>query len=242
MMARYDPLKHHRHSIRLKGYDYGRAGAYFVTTVNQGRLCVYGEIVNGEMFLNAAGQMIEKWWLELNHKFPTIETDAYVVIPNHFHGIIIITDDAGETAVGADLVGADLRVRPAEGEGGHIGPPLPKPPLPDAPQSAAIAADADETGVGADLRVRPDLRTIMQWFKTMTTNEHIRGVKTLGWPPFDRKLWQRDYYERILRNADELDHTRQYIADNPLRWDQDDENPAVIASGTWPGAQGDLIQ
>ena len=75
----------------------------------------------------------------------------------------------------------------------------------------------------------------MQWFKTMTTNEYIRGVKTLAWPPFDRKLWQRDYYERIIRDADELDHTRQYIADNPLRWDLDDENPAVIASAAWPG-------
>jgi putative transposase len=198
MMAHYDPLKHHRHSIRLKGYDYGRAGAYFVTTVNQRRACVYGEIVNGEMLLNAAGQMIEKWCLELNHKFQTIETDAYVVMPNHFHGVIVIMDDADKTAVGLKM-----------GKGGHTGPPL---------------------------------RTIMQWFKTMTTNEYIRGVKTLGWPPFDRKLWQRDYYERIIRNADELGHTRQYIADNPLRWDQDDENPAVIASGAWPGAQGDLPQ
>jgi putative transposase len=222
ILTRYDPLKHHRHSIRLKGYDYSRAGAYFVTTVNQGRTCIYGKIVSGEMVLNAAGQMIEKWWLELNQKFPAIETDAYVVMPNHFHGIVVIVE-AGD-------------IGPAGGEGAHIG----------APQPGAAQLDDGETNVGADLRVRPGARVrpgtrvrpgaaaplhrVIQWFKTMTTNEYIRGVKTLGWPPFERKLWQRDYYERILRDAGELERTRRYISDNPLQWEQDDENPAVIAA------------
>ena len=96
---RYDPQKHHRHSIRLKGYDYAQAGAYFVTLVTQNRECVFGEIVDGTMQLNDAGRMVEKWWLELNHKFPAVDTDEYTIMPNHFHGIIVI-------------VGADLRVGP----------------------------------------------------------------------------------------------------------------------------------
>ncbi len=92
--------------------------------------------------------------------------------------------------------------------------------------------------VGADLRVRPDrtdtdnegahigapLPKIVQWFKTMTTNEYIIGVKQHGWPPFHSKLWQRNYYERIIRNDTELDRVRQYIHDNPLNWDTDEEN------------------
>src|SRR3970040_753664 len=105
---KYDPQKHHRRSIRLKGYDYSRAGAYFVTIVTQHRECVLGETANEEMRLNAAGQMAEKWWLELNHKFPNVDTDEYVVMPNHFHGIVVITP--------TDNVGADLRVGPVGGE------------------------------------------------------------------------------------------------------------------------------
>ena len=92
---KYDPNKHHRRSIRLKGYDYTQAGAYFVTICTQHRECFFGEIIDGAMQLNDAGQMVEKWWAELTHKFPSVETDEYIVMPNHFHGIIVI--------VGADL-------------------------------------------------------------------------------------------------------------------------------------------
>src|SRR6266545_3216711 len=66
--------KHHRRSIRLKGYDYANSGAYFVTIVTQGRACLFGEIVNAETRLNDAGSAIERWWFELNNKFSTVET------------------------------------------------------------------------------------------------------------------------------------------------------------------------
>jgi len=65
----------------------------------------------------------------------------------------------------------------------------------------------------------------MDWFKTMTTNAYIRGVKTSGWPPFDRRVWQRNYYEHIIRSEAELDRIRAYIANNPLKWALDMENP-----------------
>lgn len=90
--------------------------------------------------------------------------------------------------------------------------------------------------VGADLRVRPDegspqqrpnapLSQMIQWFKAMTTNEYIRGVKQLDWKPFNSKLWQRDYYEHIIRSKKELQQKTDYILDNPSRWDDDKENP-----------------
>jgi putative transposase len=69
------------------------------------------------------------------------------------------------------------------------------------------------------------LGAVIDWFKTMTTNETIRGVKTLGWPPFERRVWQRNYYEHIIRSEPELDRIRAYIASNPLRWPLDMENP-----------------
>ncbi len=180
----YDPNKHHRRSIRLAGYDYAQVGAYFVTICSQDRACLFGEVVAGDMRLNDAGQMIEKWWLELNHKFPTIETDVYVVMPNHFHGI----------AITAENVGADLCVGPGI-QGAHIGAPLP---------------------------------TVVQWFKTMTTNEYIRGVKKFGWLPFRSYLWQRNYYEHIIRDEISLNCIRQYIIDNPAQWSFDRENPMAV--------------
>jgi len=184
IIMKYDPDKHRRRSIRLQGYDYASEGAYYVTIVTQRRECLFGEVVDGEIGLNAAGQMIEKWWLELGHKFPTVSLGAYVIMPNHFHGTIVIND-----------VGADLGVGPAvsNNKGAHAGAPLP---------------------------------TIIQWFKTMTTNEYIRGVKQSGWPVFDGKLWQRNYYEHIIRNDDDCNRISNYIETNPADWATDDENPA----------------
>ena len=89
---KFDPQKHHRRSIRLKDYDYSRAGAYYVTINVQNRECLFGEIVDSEMILNAAGKMIEEQWLALLERFPDIELDVYQIMPSHAHGIIVIVE------------------------------------------------------------------------------------------------------------------------------------------------------
>src|SRR4030042_663745 len=105
MPNKYNSDIHHRRSIRLKDYDYSQAGAYYVTICIQGKVCLLGDIAGGVMALNDAGKMIEKWWCKLPERFKFIELDEYVVMPNHFHGIINI--------VGADcVVGADPGVCP----------------------------------------------------------------------------------------------------------------------------------
>jgi len=86
------PERHHRRSIRLRGYDYAQAGAYFVTACIQERAHLLGEVASNEVRLSDAGQMVERWWQELEHKFPGAETDTFVVMPNHVHGIIVITE------------------------------------------------------------------------------------------------------------------------------------------------------
>jgi hypothetical protein len=106
------PVKHHRKSTRLQGYDYSQAGGYFVTMVTHGRECLFGKIQNDEMILNDAGKMVVKWWYELPGKFPTVKVDAFVVMPNHFHGVILIHK----------TVGADLRVGPGDMENPFINP------------------------------------------------------------------------------------------------------------------------
>jgi REP element-mobilizing transposase RayT len=87
---KYDPQKHHRRSIRLKGYDYSQAGAYFVTIITHDRARLFGEIAEGDMRLNDAGRMIWAEWDALPLRFPTIELDAFVVMPNHVHGIMVL--------------------------------------------------------------------------------------------------------------------------------------------------------
>lgn len=195
---KYDPDKHHRRSIRLQGYDYSQSGLYFVTICMQNRACLLGEIQMGQIKLNSAGEMIYRWWNALPDKFPSVVIDAFVVMPNHFHGIIVITDNP----VGADpCVCPNPPVCPnddnsdrAKVKGAHAGAPLP---------------------------------TMVQWFKTMTTNEYIRGVKNLGWEPFNKRLWQRNYYEHIIRNEESLQHIREYVHTNPLKWEEDQLHPNV---------------
>ncbi|HEX9987484.1 MAG TPA: transposase [Chloroflexia bacterium] len=86
----YDPDRHHRHSTRLKGYDYAQAGAYFITIVTQGRESFLGQVLDGEVKLHMAGDLVAQQWYELPNRFPNIETDEFVVMPNHIHGIIVI--------------------------------------------------------------------------------------------------------------------------------------------------------
>jgi len=85
---------HHRRSIRLRGYDYSQAGAYFITICTHEQICLFGEIINGEMRLNDAGQIVHDEWLRTADIRPNVELDAFVVMPNHFHGIVFLSDES----------------------------------------------------------------------------------------------------------------------------------------------------
>ncbi|MBH8552766.1 transposase [Nostocaceae cyanobacterium CENA357] len=89
----YDPQKHHRHSIRLKGYDYTEPGAYFITICTKARQCLFGNVVKGEMQLNSLGYIAFNCWQTIPDHFPHIELDTFVVMPNHLHGILIMTEN-----------------------------------------------------------------------------------------------------------------------------------------------------
>lgn len=89
---RYDPARHHRRSMRLKGYDYGAAGAYFITICTYQRHCLFGEIIDGEMHLNEFGRVVADCWDAIPGHFPSIQLDESVVMPNHVHGILVVTD------------------------------------------------------------------------------------------------------------------------------------------------------
>ena len=214
-----------RRSIRLKGYDYSQAGAYFITIVTQDRIHLFGEVVNGKMQLNAAGRMILAEWEALLQRFPTVELDAFVVMPNHVHGIIIIVGtDKVAADVGADVDaggGADVDAGGGADVVADVGAGL-VPAL--VPGATTHGATTNGPTVGATLVVAPTVGDIVGAFKSITTVLYTREVKRSGWPPFPGRLWQRNYYEHIIRNDESLNRIRQYIADNPARWALDREN------------------
>jgi putative transposase len=196
---KYNPAIHHRRSIRLQGYDYSQAGAYFVTVCTQNREYLLGDIVGGEMRLNDAGEMIGGWYSELENKFPEIECDEFVCMPNHIHFIAVNV---------AVTVGADLCVRPDDpvrvrndptrvcpvdsvGNVHHDSPhgQTQGQTRRSAPTTATTMAATTAMGE----HIGSPLHRVVQWFKTMTTNGYIHGVKQNGWPQFPGKLWQRNY-------------------------------------------------
>ena len=97
MPSRFEPQKHHRRSIRLPNYDYSQPGAYFVTIVTWHRECLFGEVVNGAMKLSKSGEIVQWEWKALPQRFRYIELGAHVVMPNHFHGILIFQEHVGAT-------------------------------------------------------------------------------------------------------------------------------------------------
>ncbi len=105
---RYKPFTHHRRSIRLPGYDYSQAGAYFVTVCTQYRECLFGEIANGQMRLNEFGEIILKWWDALPGYYRYANLDEFVVMPNHVHGIIVLT--CGEATSSSQEKAPDLSI------------------------------------------------------------------------------------------------------------------------------------
>lgn len=145
--------------------------------------------------------MIARWYNELENKFPEIKCHEMIVMPDHFHCIIEIT------VVGAS-VGADLCVCPVIAKSGEYTGSL---------NSIRGEHAGSFNSIPGDHAGSP-LRRVIQWFKTMTTNDYIRGVKNLGWKPFNKRLWQRNYYEHIIRNERSREKIANYILNNPANW------------------------
>ncbi len=168
----------HRKNIRLEDYDYSSPGFYFVTIVSYKRKNNFGEIIDGEIKLNSLGMIVEKTWQEIPQHFPYIEVDSYVVMPNHFHGIVIIKE-----------VGARHKVSRNE-----------------------------DSAEPLQMETQP-LGVIVRSFKsTVTKSAHDLGLFV------GEKIWQRNYYEHIIRDEDDYQQIVDYVASNPSNWEFDHEN------------------
>jgi REP element-mobilizing transposase RayT len=150
-------------TLRLKDYDYSQNGLYFITICTNNQEAYFGDIKEGILRLNDAGQMVEKIWIELYDRFDFIKLHNYIVMPNHFHAIIEIIDSTKSTHIG-NVVGV---------------------------------------------------------FKSLSTNQYIKGVYNYNWLTFEKRLWQKNYYEHIIRNEESYLYISDYIENNPLKWDLD---------------------
>jgi REP element-mobilizing transposase RayT len=219
----YDPRVRRRRSIRLKGYDYARAGAYFITICTRGRACLFGDLVAGKMRLNDFGKIVQATWSHLPDHYQ-IELDAFIVMPNHVHGIVVIGGTAAGAGAGSNTgvpsppVGAGFKPAPTTASVPYAGttsvPYTGATPPPNAP-ATPIAPAAKYHG----------LTEIVRGFKTFSArriNEHRR---TPGTP-----VWQRNYYEHIIRDEAAFRQIRRYIMDNPARWAFDRHHPSARRS------------
>ncbi len=200
-----------RKSIRLHNYDYTQPGAYFITLCINQRECLLGEIRDAKMQTNVIGDLITQTWHSLPQRFSAITLDAFVVMPNHVHGIICI-------AGGTNCRGAACRAFHEIGTVPNKGAASSAPTVAriDFRRGAACCAPNTPNTTAPT----PSLADIIRAFKSISAIATNRLLQREGQP-----LWQRNYYERIIRNEEEWNRIREYIANNPAQWDEDDENP-----------------
>ncbi len=199
---------HHRRSIRLKGYDYSQEGLYFITINVQDRECLFGEIVvvtNNDsprrqiMILNDAGKIAEQCWLAIPQHFPNVILHEYVIMPDHVHGIIEITKNVGET-VGAKNDTPHCDVTMVDDVGA---------------KNDTTNCDVTMVGVTGAKNFSPPPSP------SRTIGSIVRGFKIGVTKWFVRSVWQRNYYEHIIRSADEYERIAEYIINNPAKWQKD---------------------
>ncbi len=196
----YNPHVHNRKSIRLKGYDYTQLGYYYVTICVQNRECLLGSVKDSLAELNKFGKIVDQKWNNIPKHFSNTTLDEYIIMPNHIHGIIGIVVGAKHFS---QKDNRNLKiVKKIEYEGDDENSNKNASPLPH----------PNGTKPGS-------LSLIIQNLSSITTRKinQIRETNKM-------KLWQRNYFDRIIRNGDELIRIRKYIRENPLRWEIDEEN------------------
>jgi len=175
-----------RRSLRLKDYDYSQPGGYFLTMVTFQREHLFGEIVEGTMQLNKAGEIVQEIWESLSVRYPNIILDEMVVMPNHVHGVVFVDDN-----LVAEVV-AEVHELPLQRE--------------------------NETPEEYRLRRRKMLiPKVVGYFKMNSAKAINKLLDSEGIP-----VWQRNYYDHIIRSEKELDRIRKYIYYNPQQWENDD--------------------
>ena len=197
----YNPQMHNRRSIRFKGYDYTQAGLYFITICCQNRACLFGEIENGKMMLNDAGAIANDCWLNIPNHFPNAILHEYVIMPNHVHGII-------------ELVGANNHSPVSE-----LHSPVSKLHSPkNKKNNNSVIGDNRAKNVSPLRSPSKTVGSVVRGFKIGVTKWMRQNTDTFY-------IWQRNYWEHIIRDDISYENISQYIINNPTKWNNDKLNP-----------------
>jgi putative transposase len=219
----YDPDKHHRCSIRLKGHDYSDSGTYFITICAYQREQMFGAIVDGIMQLNELGGVVRSHWLNLPKYHPHLRLDEFVVMPNHMHGVLVLIDDfAGGHHHDASVVGADFDEYALGHHASVVGAGFDNHAM---DYTDAILAKPAPTLPGNPMTKqkhskRHGIPEIVRGFKAFSARRINRIREGAGTP-----VWQRNYYEHIVRDRTSLRYIRDYIRNNPRSWEEDQLHP-----------------
>jgi REP element-mobilizing transposase RayT len=213
--------------MRLGGYDYASDGAYFITIVTHDREGLFGSVVDGEMVLNDFGRIVESTWYDLVNHNANIGLDDFVVMPNHIHGIIVIFEPVGAGSKPAQLFRAGYEPAPTENANDANFEPAPaqlfRAGYEPAPTENANYA-LNETGQLFRAGYEPaptkpvSLSEIVRQLKTFSS----RRINALRGTP-GAAVWQRNYYDHIIRSDREYEQVAAYIANNPANWLTDTE-------------------
>ncbi|MGH9425419.1 MAG: transposase [Terriglobia bacterium] len=187
------------HPPRLKGWDYSWAGGYFVTFLVKGRLCCLSTIDKGKLQSSPSGEIVQQCWLELPTQFPQVVIDEMVIMPNHVHAVVLLTDTCG----------AFIYEGPREAL-------INQGPTNQGPTNQGSTKQGSLKPMMSDPQMV--LGKVIRAWKAKSA----RLIHQAGHPSF---AWQSRYYEHIIRGESELDQVRVYIANNPMQWDIDSENP-----------------
>jgi REP element-mobilizing transposase RayT len=196
------PAVHRRRSVRLRGYDYAHPGAYFITICTHHREPILGRILDQVVHLTPMGEIACSEWMRTQAIRPRITVDAFVIMPDHLHGILVITD-------ADDMGGRGTPRRAPTTATPHAPPATPHAPL--ATPHARTASDMTPTERFGH-PTSDSVPTIVRSFKATTTKQINRSRGTPGAP-----VWQRGYYEHVIRSDAELEQVRKYIRANPAR-------------------------
>ena len=217
----YNPNKHHRQSIRLNGYDYSREGVYFITICTQNMECLFGEIVKCKMVLNDIGRMVESELLYTSELRKNVEIDELIIMPDHIHFIINIKE-LFHNPVGAYCIRPTLNSRPTQDSHEYQGEYNNEGYKNRACINRAYINRAYINRAYINTPLRSPSQTIgaiVRGFKSAATKQINLFRNVQGVP-----IWQRNYFEEIIRDENQLNKTREYIINNPMKWELNKKN------------------
>ncbi len=197
-----------RRSIRLKGYDYSIPGAYFVTLVTRNMRCLFGEIIDGTMHLNNFGEITQSIWRQLPDSFH-VELDEFIVMPNHIHGMIWISDrNMGEASANGEI-GVSI---PTKADASPLQPS-------NGTQKGSLGAVIQNFKSISTRKIHQCLGRGEAFARTQYVDQSIPITNASP-----EAVWQRNYYDRIIRDEKELNQIRLYIMNNSYRWTEEPES------------------